>query len=88
MVSLFEESATDRRDLRVGLAGMLTGVHARRVLAERGIACEQDVRVANEGVNEPLAEISPDEFSAEQRAKIDEMFTAIGATAATRLKQV
>lgn len=62
MVSLFGESDTDRRDYGMGLAGLTAGVHALRILAERGIASPQDVRVSMAGVVSVLETIPSDQF--------------------------
>ena len=54
VVSLFGESAEDQRDYRMGLAGLLAGAQALRILAERGLASATDLTVALVGVRQVL----------------------------------
>ncbi|MEN3971560.1 hypothetical protein WJS89_02645 [Sphingomicrobium sp. XHP0235] len=58
VVSIFGESEYDQRDYRMGLAGLLAGTHALRILAERGIASGDDIREAAVGMNEVLDSIT------------------------------
>lgn len=52
MVSLLGEDRWDERDYRMGLAGLLAGIHSLRILAERGIASRRDVEIAAEGIDQ------------------------------------
>ena len=81
MVSLFGESSTDKRDFRMGLAGLQAGLHALRILAERGIASSTDIRVSREGVEAVLATIPESEFGPEQRGQIAALMEKIEAAA-------
>ena len=82
MVSLFGESATDQRDFRMGLAGLLAGIHSLRILAERGIATPEDIRISRLGIEKVLAAIPDHVFPAAQRQGIVDMLDKIGAAAA------
>ena len=81
-MSLFGESATDQRDFRMGLAGLLAGIHSLRILAERGIATPEDIRISRLGIEEVLAAIPEHVFPAAQRQGIVDMLDKIGAAAA------
>ncbi|WP_324828271.1 hypothetical protein [Qipengyuania zhejiangensis] len=86
-MSLFGESPTDQRDFRMGLAGMLAGIHSLRILAERGIASPEDIRISQQGIVDVLAQIPTAEFSSEQRAGIEDMLDKIWSTAAIKFGQ-
>jgi hypothetical protein len=50
-----EENPYQKRDFTLGLAGFLAGVHALRILAERGIAKPDDMRVSLDGIRATLS---------------------------------
>jgi len=81
VVSLFGEDDYDRRDYRMGLAGLLAGIHSLRILAERGIATGQDIISSRQGIDDVLKMIPPSQFPAEQRAAIDSLLAKIQNTA-------
>ncbi|HSG33417.1 MAG TPA: hypothetical protein VLA37_02700, partial [Sphingomonadaceae bacterium] len=87
VVSMLGESSTDKRDFRTGLAGLLAGIHSLRILAEKGIASPEDIRISQEGIMEVLDQIPGHEFSEAQRAQIDGMLTKIWTTAAMNFEQ-
>ena len=81
-MSLFGESATDKRDFRMGLAGLQAGLHSLRILAERGLASASDIRISREGIEAVLATIPEEEFGADQRGRINALLEKIEASAA------
>jgi len=87
VVSLFGESSTDQRDFRMGLAGLLAGIQSLRILAERGIASGDDIRISQKGIEDVLASIPESEFPASERDKISDMMNKIWATAVSNFKQ-
>ena len=87
MVSLFGESSTDQRDFRMGLAGLLAGIHSLRILAERGLAPPEDIHIAKQGIMDTLSQIPEHEFSPQQREQINEMMQKIWFAAASNFGQ-
>ena len=77
MVSIFGESAEDRRDYRMGLAGLLAGVHALRILAERGPATTDDLNSAISGIRTVLDQIPAGTFKSGERESLDGMLFKI-----------
>ncbi len=71
MVSLFGESAEDQRDYRMGLAGLLAGVQALKILAERGPATTDDLYTAVQGVRQVLDSIPLQSWREGEREKLD-----------------
>jgi hypothetical protein len=71
VVSIFGESAEDRRDFRMGLAGLLAGVHALRILAERGVASPADIRLSTDGIGKMLDQITT--WKEGERERLDSM---------------
>jgi hypothetical protein len=82
VVSIFGEFSTDKRDFRMGLAGLLAGVQSLRILAERGIASPEDIRVSRKGIDQVLDTIPEGELPEQQRSQIAEMLMKIEAAAA------
>ena len=80
MVSIFGPDDWDQRDYRMGLAGLLAGVHALRILAERGIASAEDITVACDGMNAVLDQITT--WRAGEREKLNLMLSNLVAAAA------
>ena len=70
-MSIFGESAEDRRDFRMGLAGLLAGVHALRILAERGVASPADIRLSTDGIGKMLDQITT--WKEGERERLDSM---------------
>jgi hypothetical protein len=77
VVSIFGESAEDRRDYRMGLAGLLAGVHALRILAERGPGSTDDLHTAISGIRAVLDQIPAGSFQPGERANLDGMLFKI-----------
>jgi hypothetical protein len=73
VVNLFGESMEDRRDYRMGLAGLLAGIHALRILAEQGLANTSDIALSVNGVRDVLDTIPEDAWRAGEREKLDQM---------------
>ena len=72
-----EESAFQKRDFTLGLAGFLAGVHALRILAERGIASADDMEVSLDGIRRTLATMPPGMIPDAQLAGIEQMLARI-----------
>jgi hypothetical protein len=87
VVSLFGESSIDKRDFRMGLAGLLAGIHSLRILAERGIASAEDIGISQQGIEQVLSSIPESEFAASERAKLLDMLDKIRVTAASNFRQ-
>ena len=81
MVSLFE-SADDKRDKVLALAGLLAGIHSLRILAERGLASPQDIAVAATGIRSVLANLPANSMDAAQMAQLDAMLDQLPVAAA------
>ena len=80
-MSLFGESSTDQRDFRMGLAGLLAGIHSLRILAERGLASPEDIRVSTKGIEDVLGTIPAHELPQAQRQGLSDMLAKIHAAA-------
>ena len=72
-----KETATDRWDYLMALAGLSAGIHSLRVLAERGIATPADIRVARVGIEGLLDQIPADQVPAEQIQSLKDMLLTI-----------
>ena len=72
-----EENAYHKRDFTLGLAGFLAGIHALRILAERGIASAEDMEVSLEGIRRTLATMPAGVLPEEQLAGIEDLLTKI-----------
>jgi hypothetical protein len=83
VVSLFGEDDFDRRDYRMGLAGLLAGIHSLRILAERGIAGPQDIAAARDGIDQVLNGIPEAQLPPEQRAQLNGLLSQIHDVANT-----
>ena len=70
---MFGESDWDKRDFTFGLAGFLAGVHALRILAERGIASSEDIHVSITGIRATMKSLPDGLLPAAQIAGLDEM---------------
>jgi hypothetical protein len=80
VVSLFGESPEDQRDFRIGLAGLLAGTHALRILAENGLASATEIATSLAGVKQLLDKIPT--WRAGEREQLEEMFDKITLVAA------
>ena len=78
---MMEESAYDKRDFTLGLAGFLAGIHALRILAEKGIASPDDMEVSLDGIRRTLATMPVGLIPDAQLAGIEEMLDRIHAAA-------
>ena len=78
---MMEETAHHKRDFTLGLAGFLAGIHALRILAERGIASADDMEVSLDGIRRTLATMPVGMIPEEQMAGIEEMLARIHAAA-------
>ncbi len=76
-----EESAFQKRDFTLGLAGFLAGIHALRILAEKGIASADDMEVSLDGIRRTLASMPAGMIPDIQIAGIEEMLARIHAAA-------
>ena len=74
---MFGETDYDKRDFTLGLAGFLAGVHALRILAERGIASADDMEVSLDGIRRTLLNMPAGMVPEEQLAGIEEMLARI-----------
>ena len=72
-----EESPYQKRDFTLGLAGFLAGVHALRILAEKGIASADDMEISLDGVRRTLLNMPAGMIPEAQLAGIEEMLTRI-----------
>ena len=72
-----EENPYQKRDFTLGLAGFLAGIHALRILAERGIASADDMEVSLDGIRATLATMPVGMIPETQLAGIEEMLTRI-----------
>lgn len=77
MVSIFGESMEDRRDYRMGLAGLLAGVHALRILAEQRLASAADITLSINGIREVLDTIPQEAWRPGEREHLDGMLLNI-----------
>ena len=76
-MSLFGEDDFDRRDYRMGLAGLLAGIHSLRILAERGIAGPHDIAAARDGIDAVLNAIPEAQLPPAQRAQLNALLSQI-----------
>ena len=88
MVTDFGESNYDRRDVTIGLAGFMAGVHSLRILAERGIASPEDIEVSAAGIRQVLAQLPEGMIAREKLEELDRTIDAIyiAALAAAKAK--
>ena len=73
MVSLFGERPEDLRDYRMGLAGLMAGLHALRIVAERGPATTDDMLTASAGIRQVLDTIPPQFWREGEREQLDQL---------------
>ena len=78
-MNLFGESIEDRRDFRIGLAGLLGGIHSLRILAERGIASPDDIITSLAGVRKLLDDVPT--WRPGEREDLEDMFTKMTSAA-------
>ena len=74
---MMEESAFQKRDFTLALAGFLAGIHALRILAERGIASAEDMEVSLDGIRRTLLTMPAGMIPETQLAGIEEMLERI-----------
>ncbi len=74
---MFGETDYNRRDYTFGLAGFIAGVHALRILAERGLASSDDIDVSLTGVRATLRNMPDGMISDAQSAGIEDMLLGI-----------
>ena len=79
---MFGESEFDKRDYMMGLAGLLAGIHCLRILAEKGIATADDIRVAKEGIESVLDHIPEVQIDPNQLQRLKDMLLKILLAAA------
>ena len=72
-----EENPYQKRDFTLGLAGFLAGIHALRILAERGIARPDDMEVSLDGIRATLATMPVGMIPEAQMSGIQEMLDRI-----------
>ena len=72
-----EEDPYQKRDFTLGLAGFLAGIHALRILAERGIASADDMEVSLDGIRATLATMPVGMIPEAQLSGIEEMLDRI-----------
>ena len=78
---MFGESSYDRRDVTIGLAGFMAGVHSLRILAERGIASPEDIRVSAAGIRQVMAQLPPGMIAEDKLVELDGMLDALHVAA-------
>ena len=78
---MMEETAYNKRDFTLGLAGFLAGIHALRILAEKGIASPEDMEVSLDGIRRTLATMPVGLIPQEQLDGIEAMLSRIHAAA-------
>ena len=76
-----EEDPYQKRDFTLGLAGFLAGIHALRILAERGIASADDMEVSLDGIRATLATMPVGMIPEAQMSGIQEMLDRIHGAA-------
>ena len=74
---MMEESAFQKRDFTLALAGFLAGIHALRILAEKGIASAEDMEVSLDGIRRTLLTMPAGMIPEAQLAGIEEMLERI-----------
>ena len=72
-----EENPYQKRDFTLGLAGFLAGIHALRILAERGIASADDMEVSLDGIRATLATMPIGMIPETQLSGIEDMLDRI-----------
>ena len=72
-----EESAFQKRDFTLALASFLAGIHALRILAEKGIATADDMEVSLDGIRRTLLTMPAGMIPEAQLAGIEEMLERI-----------
>ena len=72
-----EESPFQQRDFTLGLAGFLAGIHALRILAEKGIASADDMEVSLDGIRRTLLNMPAGIIPEEQLAGIEGLLARI-----------
>ncbi len=77
MVSLFGESADDKRDRTLGLAGLTAGIHSLRIIAERGLASAADIQLSVDGIKAVLAQLPAGSIDQAQLERLDGMLDAM-----------
>ena len=80
---MFGESEFDKRDHMTGLAGLLAGIHSLRILAEKGIATAEDVRVSKQGIEDILDRIPPGQIDPQLLQSLKDMLLKILIAAAS-----
>lgn len=76
MVNWFE-SSQDRRDMTLGLAGLLAGIHSLRILAERGLAAPHDIQLAVDGMKSVLGNIPQGSMDAGQLTQLEALIDSL-----------
>jgi hypothetical protein len=74
---VMEETPFHQRDFALGLAGFLSGIHALRILAEKGIASADDMEVSLDGIRRTLLSVPAGMIPEAQLAGIEEMLARI-----------
>ncbi len=82
VVSLFGESDIDKRDHMMGLAGLLAGIHSLRILAEKGVATADDVRLSKQGIEDILDRIPAGQIDPQLLQNLKDMLLKILLAAA------
>ena len=79
---MIAETPWNKRDFTFGLAGFLAGIHALRILAEKGIATADDIEVSLDGIRATLRNLPDGIISETQLAGIESMLATLHAAAA------
>ena len=74
---MFGESNVDKRDYMTGLAGLLAGTHSLRILAEKGIATADDIRVSKQGIEDILDRIPAGQIDPQLLQSLKDMLLKI-----------
>ena len=74
---MMEESAFQKRDFTLALAGFLAGIHSLRILAENGIASAEDMEISLDGIRRTLLNIPVGMIPETQMAGIEQMLERI-----------
>lgn len=78
---MFGESSYDKRDLTMGLAGLLAGLHSLRILAEQGLAPYEDIVQAQTGLHQVLTQLPENAVDPSQLDALHALITNIGVAA-------
>lgn len=78
---MFGDKERDQRDFAFGLAGLTAGVHALRILAEKGIATSQDISVAQVGIKQVLEQVPEGQVPAESLDRLYRLIDELGVAA-------